>query len=182
MKMNFQDLLESMSKALTAMADSFIVKAIFSSAVAFLASPQGTAAQAFFVLIFIDLLTRWTAICYVKMQREGRTGDDLGLYCCLMEIPNAMKSGDINSDSMKHRFMGKIIVYTMFTLVAIHTDNMLQAAGEVPLLLKLSWVYLATTESMSILENLRDAGVEQAGTLLEVVRSKATSLLDKYKK
>lgn len=180
--MDFRELLASFYKAFENLWDSAIVKAIFTALVAFSTSPLGTAAQAFASLIFIDLFTRWLAICYCKLKGEGKCGDDLSLFCCMINIPTAMKSGYINSSSMKHRFMGKIIVYTLFTMMAIHTDALLQTAGEVPFILKVSWIYLATTEGMSVLENLRDAGVEEAGTLLEILRNRSLAMLAKYRK
>ena len=61
---------------------------------------------------------------------------------------------------MKHRFVGKIIVYIVLTFMAVNVDKVLFASGEVPLILKVVWVYLAATEAISVLENLRDAGVE----------------------
>jgi phage-related holin len=149
---------------------------------AFFASPQGVALQAFASLIFLDLFTRWLAICYAKMKREGIPVEEIDLFRCMINIPGAMKSGDINSNHMKTRFLGKIIVYTLFVLVAIHTDSLLQTAGEVPIILKMSWIYLATTEGISILENLRDAGVDQAGTMLDIMKNRLATMVEKYKK
>jgi len=65
--------------------------------------------------------------------------------------------------------------------MAVNADKVLFASGEVPLILKVVWVYLAATEAISVLENLRDAGVEQANGLLDFFRSRLTVLLDRFK-
>jgi N-acetylmuramoyl-L-alanine amidase len=82
---------------------------------------------------------------------------------------------------MKHRFAGKLILYLILTIMAVDADFLLVAAGETPLLLKVAWVYLAATEAISVLENLRDAGVEQASGLLDFLRSRLSVLLDRFK-
>ncbi|CVK18373.1 hypothetical protein SPSPH_044430 [Sporomusa sphaeroides DSM 2875] len=50
-----------------------------------------------------------------------------------------------------------------------------------PLLLKVAWVYLAATEAISVLENLRDAGIEQAASPLDFLRSRLGVMLERFK-
>jgi hypothetical protein len=47
------------------------------------------------------------------------------------------------------------------------------------MLLRVVWIYLAATEALSILENFRDAGIEQAGGLIDFLRSRLQALLTK---
>ncbi len=73
---------------------------------------------------------------------------------------------------MKHRFCWQDHIYILLTFMAVSVDNVLHAGGETPIILKLVWTYLAATEGMSVLENLRDAGFEQANDLLNFLREK----------
>jgi hypothetical protein len=175
---DFENLFRAIQKAGHGLADAWLIKTVFAFIVATLTSVHGTAMIAFVVLVFIDLLTRWIALCYKHLQDCSRDDD---LYSCIADIPMAIKAGYINSDAMKHRFVGKIIVYMVLTVMAVNVDKLLFASGETPIILKVVWTYLAATEAMSVLENLRDAGIEQAGSLLIFLRDRTTNLLDRFK-
>jgi hypothetical protein len=49
-------------------------------------------------------------------------------------------------------------------------------AGGEGVFLKASWYYLAATEAISIVENLRDAGVQSLDPLLAFIRTKLGGL------
>lgn len=176
--MNYKDLFEAITKAGQGLADAWLFKTLIAFIVAVITSVHGSAFLAFVVLIFIDLATRWVAISYKHLQDCGKPDD---LFSCLLNIRSAITAGRINSDAMKHRFAGKLILYMALTAMAVNVDSMLRLAGETPLILKVAWVYLAATEAISVLENLRDAGVEQAGSLLDFLRSRLSVWLEKFK-
>lgn len=176
--MNFENLSQSIIKAIHGIADTWLLKSIMAFTITMVTSVHGSALIAFATLVFIDLLTRWLALCYAHLKDCGQNND---LVSCILDVPKAIKDGYINSDAMKHRFIGKIIVYLVLTFMAVKTDELLQLSGETALILKVTWAYLAATEAISVLENLRDAGVEQANGLLDFLRSRATVLLERFK-
>lgn len=179
--MDFRELLHAIQKSAGTLVDGWMAKTIISVFVAAVESVHGSALAAFVFLVFVDLVTRWTAICRQHLVDTGQAMDSENLYCCLINIPAAFRAGYINSSTMKHRFAGKILIYGLLTLMAVNVDRMVLAAGETQVMLRMTWVYLAATEAMSILENLRDAGVEQAGGLLDFVRGRLNTWIDKNK-
>lgn len=178
--MDFKELLVSIQKSAGTLADGWIAKTAISAVLA-TGSVHGSALGAFVMLVFVDLLTRWIARCYKHLQDSGKSDEQLNLVCCLVDIPEAFKDGYINSSAMKHRFAGKILLYGLLTIMAVNVDNMVLAAGESQVMLRMVWIYLAATEAMSILENLREAGVEQAGDLLQFVKGRLGVLFDRNK-
>lgn len=176
--MNWDDLLQAISKAGQGLADAWLFKTVLTFMLTAASGAHGSALFWFVMLVFVDLATRWLAISYTQLTEGGRHS---GLLSCLLNIPAAIQAGRINSDAMKHRFAGKMILYIVLTVMAISVDNMLQIAGETPLLLRVVWIYLAATEALSILENFRDAGIEQVGGLLDFLRSRLSTLFSKFK-
>lgn len=176
--MDIENLLKAIVKAGQSLADAWMFKMIVALVVSTVTSVHGSALITFVTLVFIDLLTRWIALCYMHLKDCGMEND---LLSCIMDIPTAFKAGYINSNAMKHRFVGKIIVYIVLTFMAVKTDELLQLSGETALILKVTWVYLAATEAISVLENLRDAGVEQASGLLDFLRSRLAVFVERLK-
>jgi phage-related holin len=176
--LNLDDLLQAILKAGQGLADAWLFKTALAFIITAASGMHGSALFWFVVLVFVDLVTRWIAISHTYLLECGQQS---GLLACILNIPAAVKAGKINSDAMKHRFAGKIILYIALTIMSISVDNMLQIAGETPLLLRVVWIYLAATEALSILENFRDAGIEQAGGLLDFLRSRLSVLLDRFK-
>jgi hypothetical protein len=176
--MDFENLLKAIAKSGHSLADAWLFKTAFALLVATAASAHGIALFAFAVLVFIDLFTRWLALCYAHLKDSGKDND---LLNCFYDIPAAIKAGYINSSAMKHRFIGKIIVYMLLTFMAVSVDKILFVSGETPIILKVVWTYLAATEAMSVLENLRDAGIEQAGGLLDFLRGRLSIMLERFK-
>lgn len=176
--LNFEELVKAIFKASQSFVDAWLFKAVMALTITGITSAHGSALLWFVVLVFIDLVTRWNAITYKYLQDCQKDSD---LLSCIISMPAAWKAGYINSSAMKHRFGGKIIFYIFITMMAVSADNMLQLAGETPLLLKLAWVYLAATEAISVLENLRDAGIERASVLLDFLRSRLSVLFERFK-
>lgn len=179
--MDFDNLYKAIVKAWQNLMDAWMFKTVVSLGVGMITSVHGSALAAFATLVFIDLLTRWIALSYVHLKDSGKSDDELDLYNCLIDIPAAIKTGYINSDMMKHRFVGKVIVYILLTVIAVNVDKLLNLSGETPVILKVVWIYLATTEGLSVLENLRDSGIEQAKGLLDFFRDRLAVFLGRLK-
>ncbi|MBP2636011.1 MAG: Holin toxin secretion/phage lysis [Firmicutes bacterium] len=179
--MEFQYLYKAVLNAWQNIIDAWIWKIIVSFFVSMITSVHGSALAAFVVLVLVDLLTRWLALCSIHLKDTGRITEEINLFTCLVDIPTAIRAGYINSDAMKHRFIGKVIVYILLTIIAINVDILLSLGGEPPLILKGVWVYLAATEGLSILENLRDAGIKQADGLLDFFRNRFNDFFERLK-
>lgn len=125
---------------------------------------------AFSLLVFLDCLTKWIAIARDYLIEQGQHEPTLLQAFCA--IPAARNAGEIKSDVMKHRFLGKISVYLLCVMAAASADLIMVE------LLKPTWAvntivgYLTCTELLSIIENLNAAGVEAAGGLLAIVSKK----------
>ena len=179
--MDIYELSVSLQKSVTTLADCWLFKLVVSAYLAIAGSVHGNALGAFVMLIFLDLFTRWVAIGRKHLIDTGNNGENPNIYDSLMDIPAAFKAGYINSSSMKHRFAGKLILYGALTIMAANVDILLVAVSENPVMMKTTWIYLVATEVMSILENLREAGVEQAGSILVFIRGKWRGWLEKNK-
>lgn len=122
----------------------------------------------FAILVFIDLFSKWIALSY------GFLGDgaDRDVLTCIKAIPAAHRAGVINSNSMKTRFVEKILVYLFIVISAGIGDYVFIILGKTTLWVSLAVGYLAATEILSILENLNDAGVDGLTNLISLVKSK----------
>lgn len=125
---------------------------------------------AFSVLVFLDCLTKWIAIARDYLIEQGQHEPTLLQAFCA--IPAARNAGEIKSDVMKHRFLGKISVYLLCVMAAASADLIMVE------LFKPTWAvntivgYLTCTELLSIIENLNEAGVEAASGLMAVIAKK----------
>lgn len=77
-------------------------------------------------------------------------------------IKAARTEGLISSEVMKHRFVGKLIVYILCMLAAVLADVAMIALHQPTWAVPLVAGYLVVTELLSICENLNDAGIEAA--------------------
>ena len=86
----------------------------------------------------------------------------------LKKFPDLRRFAEV----MKHRFVGKVIVYILCVLAAVLVDlamiTLYQPVWAVPLVAG----YLVITELLSICENLSDAGVEAVQGLVDVIKRK----------
>lgn len=125
---------------------------------------------AFSLLVFLDCLTKWIAIARDYLIEQGQHEPTLLQAFCA--IPAARNAGEIKSDVMKHRFLGKISVYLLCVMAAASADLIMVE------LFKPTWAvntivgYLTCTELLSIIENLNEAGVEAASGLMAVIAKK----------
>jgi len=121
----------------------------------------------FAVLVTLDLITKWLEIA--KTYLKDRNDADVSLCHALFSIGAAHRAGYIKSDVMKHRFLGKICIYLLFTFAAAMVDISFDLLGTPRFALVLTVGYLMVTEFLSILENLQEAGVETAKGLHDLV-------------
>lgn len=130
----------------------------------------------FVVLVFLDLLTKWSAIGYQMLIDMGAKPENIGGIDKYIAIPAAWGKGLISSKHMRRPFITKVLTYCIATAGAWCFDFM---AGNYAFAVNLVWLYLASVEFLSILENMRDGGNTTITGLLELVQSKIDGILKK---
>lgn len=130
----------------------------------------------FVVLVFLDLLTKWSAIGYQMLIDMGAKPENISGYAKYIAIPAAWGKGLISSKHMRKPFITKVLTYCIATAGAWCFDFM---AGNYAFAVNLVWLYLASVEFLSILENMRDGGNTTITGLLELVQSKIDGILKK---
>lgn len=130
----------------------------------------------FVLLIFLDLLTKWSALGYKMLVDMGANPENLSMADKYVAIPAAWGKGLINSKHMRKPFITKVLTYCLATAAAWCFDFM---AGQYAFAVNLVWLYLASVEFLSILENMRDGGNSTIAGLLDVVHSKIDMILKK---
>ena len=130
----------------------------------------------FIMLVFLDLLTKWSAIGYQMLIDMGAKPENIGGIDKYIAIPAAWGKGLISSKHMRKPFVTKVLTYCLATGGAWCFDFM---AGNYAFAVNLVWLYLGSVEFLSILENMRDGGNSTIAGLLELVQSKIDMLLKK---
>lgn len=130
----------------------------------------------FILLVFLDLITKWSAISYQMLIDLGANPDNISASDKYIAIPAAWGKGLINSKHMRKPFVTKVLTYCLATAGAWCFDFM---AGNYAFAVNLVWLYLASVEFLSILENMRDGGNTTITGLLELVQSKIDGILKK---
>ena len=130
----------------------------------------------FVMLVFLDLLTKWSAIGYQMLIDMGGKPENISGYAKYIAIPAAWGKGLISSKHMRKPFITKVLTYCIATAGAWCFDFM---AGNYAFAVNLVWLYLASVEFLSILENMRDGGNTTITGLLELVQSKIDGILKK---
>lgn len=130
----------------------------------------------FIMLVFLDLLTKWSAIGYQMLIDMGAKPENISGYAKYIAIPAAWGKGLISSKHMRKPFITKVLTYCIATAGAWCFDFM---AGNYAFAVNLVWLYLASVEFLSILENMRDGGNTTITELLELVQSKIDGILKK---
>lgn len=173
--MDFTELFHSAKGTAANLSQNGTVKFIGASIVGGICSMHGQLLLAFVALIVIDLVTKWIALSreYLTKRKRRKTTT---IWQCVCNIPAARKAGYIKSEAMKHRFIGKIIVYLMIVFAGATVDNIMQTLDKPTWAVVLLVGYLSITELISILENLQDAGVEEAGKLHDILEKKRDAI------
>lgn len=130
----------------------------------------------FIVLVVLDLVAKWAAIAYQMLVDDGCTGEKLPVTAKYWAIPVAFERGLISSEYMRKGFVAKVLTYVAATLAAVLFDTMAGGiGGKTNFAVNLVWLYLGSSEFLSILENLRDGGNRAMGKFLALAKAKIES-------
>lgn len=124
----------------------------------------------FIFLVFMDCFTRWMALGAAFLKNHGHA--EPGLWEACRAIPAARRAGLISSQVMKKQGMEKLILYNVSVMTAAGADFLLKSSGTEPFLTSAIVSYLVVTETLSIIENLSEAGVGSLEKLAQQVRKR----------
>lgn len=122
----------------------------------------------FTALVAMDVFSRWLAISAALLRKEGAKNPTL--LTMILSIPRARKLGLIESSVMRERGLSKILMYTLCVLAAALADWFLSLTGNPSGMAFLVVSYLTSTEALSVVENLSEAGLSSMVKLLENMR------------
>lgn len=165
--MNFDALKFAAFNAAQTLWHGISYKSIAAAILAILLHKHAVLFIAFSALVFIDCFTRWMSLSYKRLQGMGQTPSVMQI---IGGIEAARAEGLISSEVMKHRFVGKIIVYILCVLAGVLVDVTMLALHQPPWAVPLVAGYLVVTELLSICENLNDAGIEAVGEIAALVK------------
>lgn len=167
--MDFLALRMAVYNAAHTLTHGFTYKSVIGAILALLLHKHAVLFMVFSALVFLDCFTRWMSLSYKRLQGMGQTPTVLQI---IGGIEAAHTDGLIKSEVMKHRFVGKVIVYILCVLAAVLVDlamiTLQQPVWAVPLVAG----YLVITELLSICENLNDAGIEAVQGLVNVIKKR----------
>lgn len=173
--MNITELFESMGQAWGHIGQHWAAKIVGAAFMGIACSMHGQLLFAFVGLVVIDLLTKWIALSREHLTKRKRKTPPT-LWQCVCNILKARRAGYIKSEVMKHRFIGKILVYLLVVFAGGLADYIMTAMDKPTWAVLLLVGYLSVTELISIVENLQDAGVEEAEKLHEILEKKRDTL------
>lgn len=124
---------------------------------------------AFSILVGTDIVSRWIAISY---EMESREKGSATLWKSIITIPEARRKGLIKSSVMKEQGLSKLFLYLLCVITAGMTDYLARSIGENSEFTPLVIGYLTSTEALSIIENLSDAGVSGLKEIVEKLKKK----------
>lgn len=169
-----------MSEAWRMLTESFAIKALLALiaevGIYMLGLKHVQVLGIFIILVFLDLITKWSAIGYKMLIDMGASPENISGYSKYIAIPAAWGKGLISSKHMRKPFVTKVLTYCLATGGAWCFDFM---AGNYAFAVNLVWLYLGSVELLSILENMRDGGNTTISGLLELVQNKIDMLLKK---
>lgn len=175
-----QEVINFIDDAWRTLSESFAIKAMLAVvaevAIYILGLKHIHVLGIFIILVFLDLITRWSAISYKMLIDMGANPDNISGYDKYIAIPAAWGKGLISSKHMRKPFVTKVLTYCLATAGAWCFDFM---AGNYAFAVNLVWLYLGSVEFLSILENMRDGGNTTITGLLDLVQSKIDMLLKK---
>lgn len=120
----------------------------------------------FSLLVVLDLFAKFIALSYEMIKTQGT--ESPSLLESIKAIPEAHRQRIINSHEMKTQFSGKVIVYIIAVMAAGIVDFIVGHANFSQIVI----AYLASTELLSIIENLDDAGVSAVHELVGLIKRK----------
>lgn len=125
----------------------------------------------FAMLEFVDCFTKWLALSYLRIKDKHAEAEP-SLWDCIKGIPAAHRAAYIKSEVMRKQFGNKMLTYLILIVAAGTGDYIIRLIGKPDLLLSVVVTYISATELLSVLENLNDAGVSMAASLLALVKQK----------
>lgn len=153
-------------KAICAIPDGWPFK-LLGGVVLISLSRHLTLFTAFTLVVALDLFAKFIALAYEMLKSEGKQTPSV--VDSIKAIPAAHRARIINSHEMKTQFAGKIIVYILLVMAGELTDVLV--GGNVNFS-QMVVAYLASTEILSIIENLDDAGVSAVHGLAALIHRK----------
>jgi phage-related holin len=147
----------------------FTYKSVIGAILAVLLHKHAVLFMVFTALVFLDCFTRWMSLSYKRLQGMGQTPSVMQI---IGGIEAARAEGLISSEVMKHRFVGKVIVYILCVLAAVLVDLAMITLQQPVWAVTLVAGYLVITELLSICENLNDAGIEAVQGLVNVIKKR----------
>lgn len=157
--------------------EAWIFKVCVSCAVTATVQEHAQIFAAFTVLVFADLFTKWLSLSRQRLIERGVESPNLWQELC--GIRAAGRDGYIRSSAMRTRFVHKILSYAVVVASAVVLDFMLAHAQAPAFATNVVIGYLAITEFISILENMQQSGVEEAGALVDLIRKRSGIVTDK---
>jgi phage-related holin len=173
--MDKAQLLESIYHSAGHIADAWAFKLVASFLVGALFNLHVQLLLLFALMVIVDLATKWFALAKTYLVDNGTPDPDS--WQVFTSMRKARQAGYIKSDVMKHRFLGKIIIYMTVTFVAAVLDMFFKMLDKPEFGVVLTVGYLAITEFLSILENLQSAGVKEASQLHDLIERKGQTKL-----
>ncbi len=120
----------------------------------------------FACIVCVDLFAKFIALSYGYLA-ESMT-EKPSLIDSVKGIPAAHRAGVINSYAMRTQFVEKISVYMLLVVAGALVDFMLGRSEFANLVI----AYLASSELLSVVENLDDAGVSAVHDLAGLIKRK----------
>ena len=121
---------------------------------------------AFACIVCVDLFAKFIALSYGYLAQSMT--EKPSLVDSFIGIPAAHRAGVINSHALRTQFVEKISVYMLLVVAGALVDFMLGRSEFANLVI----AYLASSELLSIVENLDDAGVSALHGLVSLVKRK----------
>ena len=115
-------------------------------------------------IVCVDLFAKFIALSYGYLTQS--MPEKPSLVDSFKGIPAAHRAGVINSHAMRTQFVEKITVYMLLVVAGALVDFMLGRSEFANLVI----AYLASSELLSIVENLDDAGVSAVHDLAALVK------------
>ncbi len=120
----------------------------------------------FALIVCIDLFAKLMALSYKRLEKD-MSGRPTALDA-IRGIPAAHRDGVINSYAMRTRFAEKIGVYLLLVAAGALVDYSVGRSEFANLII----AYLASSELLSVVENLDEAGVSAVHDLAALVKRK----------
>lgn len=125
----------------------------------------------FIALEILDICTKFLALGHkVYLARHPKSTPTISQS--FRSISAAHLCGEINSKTMREKFIEKIIFYIVTIGISAAGDWALSLIHKPDLLFSLVVTYICATEFLSVLENLNDAGISMAGAMLKFVKDR----------